>query len=121
MSKLRTLSCALAVLLLATPAWAQDAKPQVDKDALRAQAKEISKAMDSIRAKLKGDAQVQELLAQRIELHKKLEAKYAELDPKFAELLEQRRQVYKKLGWGKGKKGKGRGKKGKGGKKEAPE
>ena len=120
MKTLRSLICVCAALLIAHAAWAQEAEPQVDKDALRAQSKEITKAMEGIRSKLKKNPEVQDLLAKRLDIMKQLEAKYAELDPKFAELLKQRREIRRKLGWGKGAKGKGRERKGKGTEKKAP-
>lgn len=96
MKRLSVLCAAIAVLLTANMVWAQEGA-QVDKEALKARGKEITKEMEKMRRGLRKNEAVAELYAQMAELRAKLDAKYAELDPKYGELLKERNEIHKKL------------------------
>jgi len=122
MKRMFMLCTAAAVLLTANMAWAQEGA-EVDKDALKARGKEISKEMDKIRRGLrKNNEEVAALYKQMNELREKIDAKFAELEPKYGELMKERAEIHKKLRPARTKKaGKDRAKKGgkkKGGKKK---
>ena len=57
MRVLRVVCCALAVLLVVNTVWAQE----VDKEALKARSKEVSKEMEKIRRKLRKNPEVEQL------------------------------------------------------------